>query len=128
MSEPSAFVRIAKPTVSFAQKYWGKVLASVATLACAFLASKTDAILAGRDKRDEDIVQLQQAVDGLLERNAEQETEIAVLRTIIDERTHPSTHETAPAAPMNVKSRPPRDIGEIKVDEGKVRVYQDSRK
>ena len=131
MPEPSLFMRAAKKSGPVAAKYWGKVLAAIATLACAFLASKTDAILAGRDKRDEDIVQLQQAVDGLLEKNAEQETEIAVLRTIIEERTRPAG-PAAPvvtaAAPQPPRAKLPKTVGDVKVDEDKVRVYQNSRK
>lgn len=115
---------LAKKTGPVAAKYWGKILATAAALACAWLSTKTDDILAGRNKRDEDIVQLQQAVDTLLEKNAAQDVEIAVLRTILDERTekHPVVTAAAP------QPRMPKRIDEVKVDPERVKIYQESRK
>jgi len=123
----SRVMLLAKKSGPVAAKYWGKVLAAIATLACAWLAMKTDEIVSGRSKRDEDIVQLQQTVDILLEKNAAQDIELAVLRTIVNERTGkvPVTTAMAPAEP---RTKLPERLDEVKVDPERVRVYQNSRK
>lgn len=42
---------------------WHKILAALATAACAWLATQTESLSTGRDKRDEDMVQLRMAVE-----------------------------------------------------------------
>lgn len=141
--------KAAKATGQATAKYWGKVLAALATLACAWLASKTDEILAQRDKRDEDTVRLMAANEALREeviklriKDAQHDQTLEWMRRVIRE-SRPVTPPTAPlpvpvatVAATDVMSPDPAEtaagallpIDKIDVSEEKLRAYQQSRK
>lgn len=120
-------------------KYWGKILASVATLACAWLATKTDEILEGRDKRDEDIVRLMAAVDRQAELITQLRIENATTKQTLEwlrrTRNQPTASTSSGDQPIPVAAAPlapthvpdPLKVEEVPIDEETLRAYQKSR-
>lgn len=113
---------LAKKAKPHAAKWWHPIMTALVGLAVVLINSKADAVSAGQDPRDKDLIQMQKALDQVLKKLQEDEKDLAVLRAILEERTHRMDWQ-----PRSLKKLPD-SVKEVPVAESEVKAYQQQQR
>lgn len=116
-----SMMTLAKKAKPHAMKWWHPILTALVGFAVVWINSKTDATAAGQDPRDKDLIQMQKTMDQVLKQLQDDEKDLAVTKTILEERTHRANWQPREqrALPDSVKAMP--------VPEFEVKAYQQEK-